>query len=605
MNLDTENNKISTLLNNISGLDFYKNLYNAQKAEAIFLFTYDSNISGIRPMTLQDFFIANIPETSSSSSSVSSVSSSSVSSSNSSSSSSNSSSSSSNSSSSSYNYDLINNLLKDDIVGYWKFENNLNDDSVFNSTGINVNDTVGFEGGRIGNSIYLNGTNYIDIGDKNHLNFSSTDVFSVSCFIKTNSNSFSTIISKTNELYNGYYMAINDDFYTSNSTGKLLIDFIDSNSQQITLIAGQGNYLNDNNWHHIVFSYDGTKNSSGIKIYLDNVLQQSRIILFDNTINVIENTGSFRIGDLNNESAYRYSGNIDEIVIWNKILSEEEINYLYINHNIKTSSSSSSSNSSSSSSAEYQLLFDDSFNISRGSNYTTTIDSKIGDDQRWAYRKRTDIDTDFGARIHDGVLELTNDATDSGNVNGYSFVYVNSTVHFDINLTHPLKNNNGLLEWSFNMRNIRTDPAGFGSASTYGSAFILAGSNLLARTAGSGYAVVHGQTGDQDPIRLVKYSGGLQGTAKLTNIITGNQDFGSEYLGVKVTYDPSNDEWKLYGQSGTSFQDNNLNNLNYYGNAVDSTFTLASNLIYMGAYWQASTAANQNAIFDNVSIKLR
>jgi hypothetical protein len=247
-------------------------------------------------------------------------------------------------------------------------------------------------------------------------------------------------------------------------------------------------------------------------------------------------------------------------------------------------------------------IFSDSFNIQRGEIYSTGNNNLIGTDKNWTIRKSANVD--FGARIYGGVLDLTNDATASGNLNGWIFAYLNSNIHLSSPWVSTLKNNQNTIEWSFKMRNPRVDPAGFGTSATYGAAFILAGSSNIPNLNGSGYAIVHGQPNTQDPVRLVRYTGGLQGTAKLTNIITGNQDFGNEYLGIKVTYNPSNDEWKLYGQSGTSFQDNNLNNLNYYGNAVDSTFTSQSNLQYLGAYWQASTVANQNANFDDLSISV-
>lgn len=91
------------------------------------------------------------------------------------------------------------------------------------------------------------------------------------------------------------------------------------------------------------------------------------------------------------------------------------------------------------------------------------------------------------------------------------------------------------------MRQPRTDPAGFGTTS-YGVAYVLAGTmSTTAATTGTGYAIALGQSGATDPIRLIRYSNGLQGT--LTNIITSNTagltDFGTNYLSVKVTYDPA------------------------------------------------------------------
>jgi len=52
---EKEEDSIKILSYEITGVDLYKKIYQAQQSEAIFLFTYDNNISGYRPMTAQDF----------------------------------------------------------------------------------------------------------------------------------------------------------------------------------------------------------------------------------------------------------------------------------------------------------------------------------------------------------------------------------------------------------------------------------------------------------------------------------------------------------------------------------------------------------------------
>ncbi len=62
------------------------------------------------------------------------------------------------------------------------------------------------------------------------------------------------------------------------------------------------------------------------------------------------------------------------------------------------------------------------------------------------------------------------------------------------------------------MRQIQTDPGDISSAANYAVAFILAGQSTTTATVGSGYAVALGNSGTTDPVRLVKYSSGVQGT---------------------------------------------------------------------------------------------
>ncbi|MEQ1645096.1 MAG: hypothetical protein ABL959_16725, partial [Pyrinomonadaceae bacterium] len=210
------------------------------------------------------------------------------------------------------------------------------------------------------------------------------------------------------------------------------------------------------------------------------------------------------------------------------------------------------------------------------------------------------LGADWGARRFNNRLELSNDIGGT-NANGW----VRGTVvaaAFSSPVITDLSSNSGPVTWTFNMRQPRTDPAGF-IAGSYGVAFILAGNNTTA-TSGAGYAVVLGNGGGTDPVRLVRYFIGLQGT--MTELITSNTsgltDFGTEHLSVKVTYLPSTNTWELFLRNdGGAFADPASGTLVSQGTVVDSTYTTGGTS-YMGAYWQGSTATSQIAYFDNVSV---
>lgn len=160
-----------------------------------------------------------------------------------------------------------------------------------------------------------------------------------------------------------------------------------------------------------------------------------------------------------------------------------------------------------------------------------------------------------------------------------------------------LTNNTCLLTWAFNMRQTRTDPSGFDNIN-YGIAVVLAGSNANLLD-GTGYAVVLGNGGATDPIRLVRYSNGLDLNSQLTNLIAAG-DFGMEYLDIRVTYDPLTDQWTLYytnnGDAGP-FGDPLLAATSA-GSTIDNTYTGSSHPI-IGCLWNHNTAADHNGRFDN------
>src|SRR6185312_8360357 len=156
-------------------------------------------------------------------------------------------------------------------------------------------------------------------------------------------------------------------------------------------------------------------------------------------------------------------------------------------------------------------VFNDDVSTNQSATYTTS--GALGA-SGWSV---TRSGADFGSRRNTSPaqLELTNDVGATANANGWVLVSTPSSA-FTSPFNTILNTNPGLVTWTFNMQQVRPDPAGFGAGS-YGVAFILAGTSNTNNNTGSGYAVVLGQTGTTDPIRLARYSGGIQGT--LTNII--------------------------------------------------------------------------------------
>ncbi len=238
------------------------------------------------------------------------------------------------------------------------------------------------------------------------------------------------------------------------------------------------------------------------------------------------------------------------------------------------------------------------FNISQGETFT--ISGFIGDSP-WQVNRSGD---DWGSRIHNDILELTNTAGFDPNAIGWVFTFL-ETDGFDSPYNKVFGSNVEAVTWYFNMRQIRSNPAGFAS-NTYGVAFVIGCTSINAATEGEGYAVVLGNTGTPDPIRFVKFDQGIQslGTTLDGLIIAGEplDDPTNDYMSLKLTYDPASNEWQLFGRNdGSSFQDPISGELSFLGKVVNNDYTDIE-LEYMGAYWQGHTAADQTAFFDNVSV---
>ncbi len=246
-------------------------------------------------------------------------------------------------------------------------------------------------------------------------------------------------------------------------------------------------------------------------------------------------------------------------------------------------------------------VFNDDFTTSSGTTYTT-VTGTIGNSTKWNMSRSGN---DFGAKITSGMMTLVNDASTSTNANGWVLGYTNIASNFSAPYSSILSANPGLVTWSFNMRQIRTNPGGFAS-DKYGVAYILAGTSGTTNTVGTGYAIVLGNSDTTDPIKLVRYTAGIRTfTTLLTSNTTGLKDFGAEYISVKVTYTPATNTWQLSlrNDGTTAFTDPLTNTLTSQGTVVNSTYT-ASSLPIMGFYWNASTSVTQTAFLDNVNVSV-
>ena len=107
--------------------------------------------------------------------------------------------------------------------------------------------------------------------------------------------------------------------------------------------------------------------------------------------------------------------------------------------------------------AAQTTVFSDDFGADQSATYTT---SGAISASAWSV---TRSGPDFGARrnVTPAQLELTNDASANANANGWIFTNT-SSASFASPYNTTLNSNPGLVSWTFNMQQVRGDPAGFG-----------------------------------------------------------------------------------------------------------------------------------------------
>ena len=205
----------------------------------------------------------------------------------------------------------------DGLVGYWKFEDDCQDSSGQGNHGTNHGAT--FVDGKVGRALSFDGVDdYVDCG--NVLNFDSTDSFSISFWWKSSSNANMILLSKAinGGTYRGWYVY----FFSGNRVG---FRFIHDLTSLIKINAEQQYY--DNKWHFYTVVYNGNSKASGFKIYVDGV-EKSLYVEEDSLSGDTTNNVNLQISGRDGLN-YLFNGIIDEVCIYNKVLSAQEIQYHY------------------------------------------------------------------------------------------------------------------------------------------------------------------------------------------------------------------------------------------------------------------------------------
>ena len=206
--------------------------------------------------------------------------------------------------------------LNNGLIAFYPFNGNANDESGNGNDGIvqgailtkdrfgNLNQAYTFDGNE----------DYIDINNSEIFSEISSMTISAWFYSYTNQNDDNAIISKTGKTYaHGSYDWIfledGSEFYIGTTKGLKLVEI-----EEPTI----------NMWHHAVGVVVSSEISTSISIYIDGNLLTSQ----DVDGSFAHTDDSIRIADYHNIS-HVWNGMLDNIRIYNRALSEDEIHQLY------------------------------------------------------------------------------------------------------------------------------------------------------------------------------------------------------------------------------------------------------------------------------------
>lgn len=177
-----------------------------------------------------------------------------------------------------------------------------------------------------GGSIVFDGSNdYVNFGQI--LEF-ATGSFSLSVWMKTsyNGSAVQTIIGreKMTDPYQGYQLGFNTVTGTAPNTGKIGFNIVASPGSGVQPIRIQtSNTYNDGNWKNVVATYDGSKNVTGMLIYINGSLVSTTTS--DSTITAtLTNNANFEIG-ARDGIQQPFNGSVAYTSVYSRTLTANEV----------------------------------------------------------------------------------------------------------------------------------------------------------------------------------------------------------------------------------------------------------------------------------------
>lgn len=202
-------------------------------------------------------------------------------------------------------------VLSDGLVAYWSAENDYVD-----ATGNGNNGTptsITFTTGKIGNAFLFNAN-----GDNisTPLVLTPNNDLSYSAWVYTDGTTgeFRTIMSDSNA---GFTVGHTFNWEPTNSH---LVCYSRGSTNFST--ASSSNSITTNTWHYAVFTYNAATNDA--KIYIDGSA--------DGTSSGTPSSsagGTFKLGQMGDFNDREWRGRLDEMGVWNRVLSPSEITELW------------------------------------------------------------------------------------------------------------------------------------------------------------------------------------------------------------------------------------------------------------------------------------
>ena len=223
------------------------------------------------------------------------------------------------------------------LVSWWPGDGNANDIQDGNNGNLG---SVTFVQGEAGQAFQFNGSSWVITANETNLSFDRTNAFSIDAWIRTTNTSGNMfVVAKRQEVgpFNGYAVMIDNGqvpkCYSTDPTPpgagwlQILLDgsvTSDCPRDHAIIVYGTTS-VNDGLWHHVAATYDGSSTAAGVALYVDGTVQTNLVIADNLGTNSIATSEGFAIGAGSGNGPQPFIGDIDEIDVFNRVISQAEI----------------------------------------------------------------------------------------------------------------------------------------------------------------------------------------------------------------------------------------------------------------------------------------
>lgn len=221
------------------------------------------------------------------------------------------------------------------ITAHYELDGSLTDSSGRYRYGRTLNGDPAFGSGMVSRAVSLDGQTALSFGDAGA--FDTGDAFSFALWMRPGIGKIDNFAFRKVEDENtrrGYELIFEKSHLIDIQrwAAPLTIRLI-SNWPDNAIIVQTKESFNNNEWKHLAFTYDGSGRAAGLKVFLNGKLAEVEVV--KDALNGSIKTGAeLIVGDKKTGKAY--SGGLDDMRFYSRVLDEREIEDLAVHYPIRT-----------------------------------------------------------------------------------------------------------------------------------------------------------------------------------------------------------------------------------------------------------------------------